>query len=94
MRRSRSLFNTHRAGSAFPIDDCPAAYSGASWYRTGHLAIVNGPGETNDSLTELQEMPRNWKSEGSIVREAGSMHELRRDRDGRDGRGEGISHST
>jgi len=55
---------------------------------------VNAPGETNDSLAELQEMPRNWKGERPIVWKEDAMHELRRDRDDRDGGGQGISHST
>jgi hypothetical protein len=36
--------------------------------RINHSAVSNGPGETNDTHTVLQEMPRNWKSERSIVR--------------------------
>jgi hypothetical protein len=55
---------------------------------------MNGPGETNDFLTELQEMPRNWKGERSIVWQEDAMHELRWDRDGRDGGCEGITYRT
>jgi len=41
-------------------------YRARGW-REDSSADVNGTGETNDSLTELQEMSRYWKSERSIV---------------------------
>jgi hypothetical protein len=44
-------------------------------------------------LTELQEMPRNWKTERSIVWEEDAMYELRRNRDSRRGCGEGLNHA-
>ena len=75
------------------IDDWPAACSGAFWYRKDHLTDVNGSGETNDPHTDLQEMPRNWKSERSNNWKEDAMHELRWDRDGRDGCGEGVGHA-
>jgi hypothetical protein len=92
--RSRSFFNAHRADSASPIDDCPAACSGALWFRNDHLTDANGSGETYDSLTELQEVPRYWKSERSIDWKEDAMHELRRNRDNRCCSGEGVSHAT